>query len=164
MKGQTEIIVFVLLFIVGVTLFMSAIVWGRGLVEKNSDIAKLNSAEAFMKNLDLKIQSVISFGGTDSIVYNIDAPIELVSSNSIEIKSELSVNIPSDWTIIKQNGALIQERMERNIFRIRLYYPESNYKVELYTDGPRIANPNQILIEKTTSITPDTIRIKITFQ
>lgn len=165
MKGQTEIIVFVLLFIVGVSLFMSAIIWSRGIVDRNSDVVQLNSAEVFMKNLDSQIQSVISFGGQDQIVYNIDAPIELIGSNIIEIQSQLSVNIPNQWISLKENGSIIRETMQRGLFRIQLYYPEGgDYEVELYTEGPRISTPNQVLIEKSVSSEPGIIRIKITFQ
>jgi len=165
MKGQTEIIVFVLLFIVGVSLFMSAIIWSRGIVDRNSDVVQLNSAEVFMKNLDSKIQSVISFGGQDTISYNLDAPIEIIGDNIIEIRTPLSVNIPDQWISLKDGDSVIRETMQRGLFRIQLYYPEGgDYNIELYTEGARISTPNQIRIEKSTSTEPGIIRIKITFE
>ncbi|MFQ6056854.1 MAG: hypothetical protein ACE5J3_12835, partial [Methanosarcinales archaeon] len=60
MKGQSEIIVFILLFLIGFILFSSSVLWSRGIFQRNVDIGKINAAENFMKNLDEKIKNIIS--------------------------------------------------------------------------------------------------------
>jgi len=167
MKGQSEIIVFILLFVIGVSLFLSAVVWSRGIFEKNSDVTKLNSIETFMSNLDDKIQGVIKFGGKDSINYNLDATIELVDSGTIEISTPLSVNIPETWVKLKEDGSIIRERMEGDILKVQLQYLPDSYAVHLYTDGPIIATPRTVFIEKGSSFESEGrtyIRVKVTFE
>ena len=172
MKGASEIIVFVLLFLIGVTLFLSAVVWSQSLFERNSDMAKLNSAEAFMNKLDGKIQNVMKFGGKDSINYGIGASIELIGTNIIEIRSSTSVDIPDEWISISVGkNSEIREIKEGTIMRIQLVYPddfpEREYSIHLETDGARVATPQQIYIEKGTSFKSGDITynsIKLTFQ
>ena len=77
MKGQAEIIIFLLLFIIGVLLFASATVWSRGIFQENVDFTMLESAERFMKDLDSRISDVIKFGGMQEIDYGIGGTIEI---------------------------------------------------------------------------------------
>ncbi len=167
MKGQSEIIVFVLLFIIGVSLFISAIMWSRGMFDRNSDMAKLNLAESFMRNIDGKIQNIIKFGGQDSIQYGFDATIELVGSDTIEIRTPLSVDIPDQWVNIQSSPSIIREKKDGDMFRIQLYYPSDTYSLYLYTEGPKVATPQKITIEKGSSFTQGGktyVKVKITFE
>lgn len=172
MKGQTEIIVFVLIFIIGVALFLSSVVWSQGLFTRNSDMAKLNSAEAFMRNLDNTIQNVMKFGGKDSVEYNIDATIELVGTNAVEIRCPMSVEIPDEWINIETNeNSEIREKKDGTILRLALVYPdnypERQYSIHLFTDGAKIATPQRIIVEKAPSFKSGDITynsIKLTFE
>jgi len=165
MKGQTEIIVFILLFLIGVSLFMASIIWSRSILDRNTDVMTLNTAESFMNKLDDKIDNIIRFGGKDSLNYNLDATIEIKEIDEIiEIKTPLDVALYDEWVNLKENGSIIRERMEGNLFRIQLYYPGTPYDVDLFTEGPRIATPTTVLVEKISSDEPGKIRIKVTFQ
>lgn len=133
----------------------------------NSDVSKLNSAQSFMAKLDNKIQDIIKFGGTDSLDFNIQATIEIVGSETIEMKSPISVDIPEEWLNIHEDGSIIREKMEGSLYRIQLYYPDDIYKIRFYTEGPRLATPHKIYIEKGYTEkdgSEATIWIKLTFQ
>ncbi|MBU3905011.1 MAG: hypothetical protein KJ906_02600 [Nanoarchaeota archaeon] len=172
MKGASEVIVFVLLFLIGVSLFLSSVVWSQSLFERNSDMAKLNSVEAFMNQLDSKIQNVMKFGGKDSIDYGINAPIELVGTNIIEIRTTMTVDIPNEWiNITVGENSEIREIKEGTILRLQLFYsddnPERSYAIHLETDRPRVATPQKIYIERGNSFKSGEITynsIKLTFQ
>lgn len=175
MRGQSEIVTFVLLFLIGVILFISAVAWSRGLFERNVDLAKITSAENFMENLDKKIQSIIKFGGQETIDYNVDGTIELIegSPDNIEIKIPADVVVPRYWVNISspESSGVIQEMLDGTIFRIRLFYPLGDYGIDLFTEGPRIATPARVKIEKTDTITKTIgntsysfIKIKVTFE
>lgn len=167
MKGQSEVIVFVLLFLIGVTLFLSSVLWSQGIFNRSSDMAKLNNAENFMVNLDNKIQNVVKFGGQDSIDYGIQATIELVSPDMIEIQAPITVKIPVDWVNISEKYSIISERLDGNILRLRLQYPTNSYSIYLYTEGPRIATPKTVYVEKVSTYKENNveyIKVKITFK
>ena len=76
-KGQSEVVTFVLLFLIGLVLFMGAVAWSTGLFQQNVDIGKVTTAENFMYDLDSSIQSVIRHGGNQGIRYGIDGTIEI---------------------------------------------------------------------------------------
>ncbi len=176
MKGQSEIVTFVLLFLIGVILFVSAVAWSGNLFERNVDLAKITSAENFMTNLDKEIQSIIKFGGQKTINYNIDGTIELIEGDpdKIEIKTPANVVVPDYWINISssESHGVIQEMLDGNIFRIHLFYPvQDNYGIDLFTEGPRLATPSRIKIEKEGTITRIIdnedyifVRVKITFE
>ena len=167
MKGQSEVIVFVLLFLIGVTLFLSSVIWSQGIFNRNSDMAKLNNVENFMVNLDNKIQNIVKLGGQDSIDYGIQATIQLTSPNTIEIQSPLTVKIPADWVVIPSKYSNITEKLDGNLLRLRLQYPTDSYAIYLYTDGPTLATPQKVYIEKVSTYTQNNIeyiKVKITFK
>jgi hypothetical protein len=176
MRGQSEIVTFVLLFLIGVILFISAITWSRGLFDRNIDIAKVTAAENFIENLDKKIQSTVSFGGKESLDYNVDGTIQLIDSNPdiIEIKTTADVVVPDYWVNISSPGSssITQEMLDNTIFRIRLFYPpQEEYKIDLFTEGAVLAKPEYVIIERndtTTEIVNNekitVIKIKITFE
>ncbi len=167
MKGQSEIIVFILLFIIGVSLFLAAVLWSRGIFDRNADMAKLNAAESFMTRLDDKIQNVMKFGGRDSIDYNIDATIELIGIDKIEVRSPVTIEIPREWINISSDGSIIKEKLEGDLLRVQLYYPEDEYAVHLFTEGPRIATPQKVVIEKDSTYKDNNrlyVKIRLTFE
>ncbi len=84
MKGQETISV---ILITGILLGLvgSVYLWGVPLIEKNTDVSRLESAEGFMNNLNEKIKNVATHGGREQIriplgrVYfesNIDLSVE----------------------------------------------------------------------------------------
>jgi len=82
MKGQSEIMIFVLLLAIGLMIFMIAIFWGWGIFQQNMDMAKVAAAENFMRKLNDEILSSIKYGGSRSFDYNLDGTIELVFYDS----------------------------------------------------------------------------------
>ena len=99
MKGQSEILVFILLFLLSIGLFTIAIFWSKDLFQQNVDMAKVSSAEKFMKEVDYNIKSLIKFGGFEEIDYRVDGPIKLVDNQTIEVRtvvpSGISLSFPS---------------------------------------------------------------------
>lgn len=165
MKGQAEIIVFLLLFIIGVLLFASATVWSRGIFQENVDFSRLGAAEKFMKDLDSGILNVIKFGGIRDLEYNMGGTIELFNSSLIEARTPLSLQIQENWINISDDGSFIMERMEGEELVLWLFYPEADYRVFLFTDESSLAQPDYVRIEKNETIfgSPTVIKIRITF-
>ena len=50
-KGQSEVVTFILLFLVGLALFMASIAWSSGLFQQNVDIGRVATAENFIFEL-----------------------------------------------------------------------------------------------------------------
>jgi len=164
MKGQAELIIFILLFIISIFLFTAATIWSRSIFQQNVDVAKLEAAEKFMKDLDKDISSLIKFGGSKEIEYNLDGTIN-VSSDLIEVRTPISLALPENWINISSDTSYIQERKEGETLVLQLIYPQKDYKVEFFTDGPELAQPTYIKIEKNSIIFNSLIiiKIKITF-
>ena len=172
MKGQSEIVTFVLLFLIGLLLFAAAIAWSGGIFQKNVDIGKTTVAENFIGEVDSSIQSVIKNGGSRTIDYRVSGTIELTDAgynDAIEIKTSMTANIPRYWINITRPGSLgtIREMLDGTVLRIQLSYPEQdNYAIDLFTDGPKAAQPERITIEKNDTFIDNgktIIRIKLTF-
>ena len=101
----------------------------------------------------------------------IDAPIELVGTKIIEIRTPMSVDISDKWVnIFVGANSEIREIKDGTILRIQLVYPDSEerpFSIHLETDGPRVATPQKIYIEKGISFKSGNINynsIKLTFQ
>lgn len=166
MKGQSEILVFVLLFIISIALFVSATLWSKNIFQQNVDVARMENAEKFMRDLNENIQSIIKFGGSKEIRYSLDGTIELVDSKTIEVKVPITIPLPKDWVnITYDNSYYIQEKLEGETLRLQLIYLQSDYRVELFTEGSRISNPSYVYAERnqTTNVGLTVIKIKITF-
>lgn len=163
-KGQSEIIIFVILFLIAVILFSISLFWGRDIFQKNIDSGKVSSIEGFVKNLDNRIQSTIKFGGEQVIDYRLNAVIQLVDIYTIEIQEPVKIEMPNYWINITppNSPTVIREMLDGDVFRIQLYYPPEKNDIELFTEGPRVANPKTIKIEKT--YVSNKIRIKLIFQ
>ena len=172
-KGQSEVVTFILLFLIGLVLFMAAISWSSGLFQQNVDAGKVATAENFMFELDSSIQSVIRHGGSENVNYNVDGTISLLGSeynDAIEIQTPVTIALPRYWINITRPDSLgnIREILDGSTLRIELTYPErEDFIVDLYTEGSKVSTPDMILIEKT-GVTEDqektVIRIKLTFQ
>ena len=173
-KGQSEIVSFVLLFLIGVALFLAAITWGRGSFDRNVDIARISATENFMKELDNSIQSVAKFGGEKIIDYKSDGRIilnDIDAEDTVEIRSEIEGELPRYWINLTtpDSYSLIREKLEGTIFIVQLSYPnKQNYGIDLFTEGPRETIPQIITIEKNSTYT-DTfgttiMKIELTFE
>lgn len=170
MKGQSEVMIFVLLFAIGLMIFIIAIFWGWGIFQQNMDIGKVAAAENFMRKLNDEISNLIKYGGSTSLDYNLDGTIELISDDTIEFKTTVNLELPTYWINLTPTDMSsfenkyveglpsIREMLDGNLFKIRLTYPPREYyseglkigelKVELFTEGPRVAMPDVIKIEK----------------
>jgi len=166
MRGQSEILIFVLLFLISIALFVAATAWSKSIFQQNVDVARVENTEKFMRDLNENIQSVIKFGGSKEIRYDIDGTIGLVDSETIEVKIPVSIPLPKDWVnISSDNSYYIREVLEGDTLVIQLKYPQTDYKVELFTDGTTLSNPNYVYVERnrTTGVGITVIKIKITF-
>ena len=168
MKGQSEILVFVLLTLLSISLLMITVVWGRDAIEKNVGITRVTVAERELKEIDEVIKSIIKFDGLERIEYNSEGPILLVGDNALEIRTEVNpdIAIPDYWVNITEDGSFITEVLEGSVFRAQLVYPEGEQKIVLFTDGPTMSKPELIVVEKNETFLENnkiTIKIRITF-
>jgi len=168
MQGQGEIVIFLLLFIIGIGLFVSATVWSKGIFQQNVDVANIENSEKFMKDLNYNILSIIKFGGSQEMRYNLDGTIELDTTNNstIEVKIPITISLQQQWVNISSDGSYIREKQEGSILRIQLIYNNtSTYKVVFFTEGPTLATPNYVTLERNTTNTTGltVIKIKVTF-
>ena len=166
MKAQTEIIVFVLLFAIGIVLLTTAVLWSRGVLEQNTDLIKVRNSEDFMIELDQRITNLIKNGGSERINYPLTGTIQLVGSDTIEVRDTVNIELPTTWVNITRGASYIREIKEGNTLRIQLIYPEGGYKVQLFTEGPTLARPARVAIEKNDTLVSNNvqlIKIKITF-
>jgi hypothetical protein len=166
MRGQNEVLIFVLLFVIGIALFTSATVWSRGIFQQNIDVARVESSEKFMKELNDAVLNIIKFGGSQEMEYNLDGTIELLDDKTIEVKVPVNLPLSSQWVNISSDTFFIQEKLEGDMLRIQLNCTQSNYKVEFFTEGPRLAKPDYLSVERNSTYDASSltvIKIKITF-
>ncbi len=167
MKGQSELLVFVLLFLISIGLFTTAVLWGRGIFQQNVDITKVSTVESFLKELNNDIQSLIKFGGYEEIDYKIDGFIKLTDDKTIEVKTVVSsLELPRYWINISSDSSYIREMLDGDVFKAQLIYPENIYNIKFFTEGPTVAKPKYVRIEKNSTYIENnktTIKIRITF-
>ena len=166
MRGQGEVIVFILLFMISIVLFVSATFWSKDIFQQNVDVAKVKNAENFIRELDSNIQSIIKFGGSKDVRYTLDGTIGLVDNQTIEVRVPVGIPLPTSWINLSADSShYIQERLEGDTFKIQLKYPDSDYSIDLFTDGTRLAVPSYVSVERNRTLyaPKTTIRIKITF-
>jgi hypothetical protein len=163
MKGQNEILIFVLLFIIGIALFISATIWSKSIFQQNVDVARMENAEKFMRELNDNIMTVIRFGGSQEMEYKLDGAIELVDNKTIEVKIPVTIPLSKQWVNISSDTSFIQEKLEGDNLRIQIVYNQTDYKVEFFTEGPRLAIPSYVNIERNQTSDLTVIKIKITF-
>jgi len=75
MKGQSQVIVGVLLVLIMIILVGVTYFWGIPLIQKQKDVVTVSNTERFLKDLNEKIQDVAKNGGTRKIT--VDIPGEL---------------------------------------------------------------------------------------
>lgn len=169
MKGQNEIVIFILLFIVGIALFTTAAIWSRGIFQQNIDVARVESSEKFIRELNEVVLNIIKFGGSQELEYDLEGTIEIntTSNDTIEVKTpSLSIPLNKEWTVISNDTSFIREKLDGETFRIQLVYPSGIYKVQFFTEGPKLSQPKYLSMERnnTYSISGLTvIKIKVTF-
>ena len=168
MKAQSETLVFILLFLLSVGLFTIAVFWSKDVFQQNIDMTKVSSAEKFMKDLDYNIKSLIKFGGYTEIDYRVDGPITFIDNKTLEVRTVVpsEISLPRYWNNISSDSSYIREMLDGDVLRIQLIYPENEYKIEFFTEGPTLAKPRTVKIEKnSTEIENDkaTIKIRVTF-
>jgi hypothetical protein len=166
MKGQGEIMVFVLLFLISMALFVSATLWSKGIFQQNVDAAKMQGAEKFMKDLNENIQSVIKFGGSKEVKYGMGGTMRLVDSQTIEVDVPVDLPLSNTWINISSDSSYyIQEKMDGDYLRLQLNYTSTDYQVQFFTDSSSMTNPGYVYVEnnQTTNIGRPVIKIKITF-
>ncbi|NIM46693.1 MAG: hypothetical protein GTN40_00860 [Candidatus Aenigmarchaeota archaeon] len=168
MKAQSETLVFVLLFLLSVGLFTVAVFWSKDVFQQNVDMTKVSSAEKFMKDIDYTIKSLIKFGGYKEIDYRVDGPITLIDGKTIEVRTVVpsEISLPRYWNNISSDSSFIREMLDGDVFRIQLIYPENEYKIEFFTEGPTIAKPKIVKVEKNSTYIENNkaaIKIRITF-
>lgn len=168
MKGQTKVVIFLILFFISIILFSSTNLWGRGIIQQNIDIVKIEKTEKFLKDLDNTILNLIEYGGTRRISYNIDSTIQLVGSNMFEISFPSTVTLPGYWiNITSGDSSYIRERLEAEDLRVQLVYIEyPEYKIEFFTMGSRLTIPEYIFLAKNETFKNNdqtVIRIEISF-
>ncbi len=75
--------------------------------------------------------------------------------------------IPDYWVNISSDSSYyIREMLDGDVLRVQLVYPENEYKVEFFTEGPTLAKPKKVRIEKNSTTIENnkgTIKIRVTF-
>ena len=149
MRGQTKIIIFLILFFIGLIIIASVNLWGRGIIQQNVDLVKIETAEDFMKNLDNTIFNLVEYGGNRRVNYNMEAPIQVIGDNTIEMNFKSAISIPAYWiNLSSTESSYIRERMDGELFRIQIIYPSSDYRIELFTNGSSMKIPEYIFLIK----------------
>ena len=169
MRAQSELLVFVLLFLLSVGLFTIAVLWGKDIFQKNIDMTKVSSAEKFMRDVDYSVKSLIKSEGYQEIDYIVDGPLTLIDNENIETRTVIvsDISLPTDWINISSDSSYISEKLDGDVLRVQLAYPESeSYRVEFFTEGSTLSKPKIVRLEKNSTYYEDsklTIRIRIAF-
>ena len=96
MKGQ-EVISVILITSILLGLVGSVYLWGVPLIEKNRDVALLESAEDFMHNLNEKIKNVATHGGREQIE---------IPSGRVYFKSDTDLIVETKNTIYSSEALI----------------------------------------------------------
>lgn len=126
----------------------TTVIWGGGVIQQNQDRTQVAASENFMQNLDNNIKDVISFGGSDSIDFNLNGYMNIISDNTLELSTNVNVNLPNYWINVTSDTSYIQELYEGGRLRIQLIYPTGDFGVQFFTNGPLLARPKTITIAK----------------
>ena len=177
MKGQSQIISFILLFAIGTGLLASAVLWSNQAFKTNKDYMDIESAENMMSDLESKIESVAEYGGMEKEDITVDGTVELKEKcfknyTCLEYKTETSVEIPNYWVYLENDTSVIRERRIGTRLQIQLFYPynETNfgYGIEMLSGENRIGSIGSIIeIQKSGTYYQNNmpiIKIKLTFR
>jgi len=166
MKGQANLLIFILLFIISLFLFTSASIWSTSIFKQNVDVANIQAVEEFMRELDIGIKNLVKYGGSQQFRYNIDGTIEIIDAQAIEIKIPISMQLQKNWINLTSDGSYIRERQEGTMLKIQAIYNQTDYKIEFIPGASSLANPEYVTIERNKTYVDNgltVIRIKITF-
>ena len=169
MRAQSELLVFVLLFLLSVGLFTVAVLWGKDIFQKNIDMTRVSSAEKFMRDVDNSVKSLIKSEGYQEVDYIVDGPLTLLNNETIETRTVIvsDISLPTDWTNISSGSSYISEKLDGDVLRVQLVYPErESYRVEFFTEGSTLSKPRTVRLEKNSTYYEGsklTIRIRIAF-
>ena len=83
MKGQSQVVVGVLLVLIMLILVGITYFWGIPLIQKQKDVVTVSNTERFLKELNRKIQDVAKNGGTQKIS-GFDIPGEFILEDNEE--------------------------------------------------------------------------------
>ena len=154
MRGQSQIVVFVLLLLISLLLVFAAVSWGSGVSQKNIDVGRVTAAENWMRELDRAIQSVVRAGGSVQLDYPLDGQIGLADvglNDTVEVSMPVTLDLPNYWLNLTAAGesGLIRQRKDGDMLRIQLLYPpRPGFAVDLFTEGAQIATPSAVLVER----------------
>jgi len=81
-KGQQQVLSAILLTGILIGIVGSIYLWGIPLIQKNKDIALLQSSEQFMKILDEKVKNIANSGGRDQLRITLPATVRIDSGAS----------------------------------------------------------------------------------
>lgn len=157
--GQAQIIVFVLLLLISLILVFAAVSWGGTISQSNIDVGRVTAAENWLKQLDSTIQSVVRSGGSARLDYPLAAEIGLADvglDDYIELAMPVSLDLPDYWLNLTAAGepGWIRERKEGDELKLRLSYPlRPGIAIDLFTDGPQIATPAAVTVDRNATYT-----------
>ncbi len=121
MKGQQEALSVVLISGILIGVVGSVYFWGIPLIQKNKDVSLLESSEAFMRQLDIKIKSIANNGGRDQI--NIPVPGIVNFDGKI-----ITLSISTDGTIYAADAQIPLGRNTDSTLNIDLTDPTNPIK------------------------------------
>ncbi len=156
-KGQTQIIVFVLLLLISLVLVFAAVNWGTDIGKENIDVGRVTNAEHWIDSLDAAIQSTVRSGGSIQLEYHVPSQIGLSDvglNDTVEISMPVTIDLPTQWINLTAAGeqGLIRERKEGDQLKLQLSYPlRPGFAIDLFTDGPQITTPTAVLVERNTT-------------
>lgn len=155
MRGQTETLVFVILLLIGVSLFTAAVLWGNSIISRGTESSTPNNAEQFLSLFEETVRSVERFGGSEKIHFGSIGTLEVISGDTVELRIESSADVSQEWVNTTTPTSTLLKRREGTEIVYRLVL--KNLALPLSNPATRIASPSQVLIEKKTD------NIQITF-
>ncbi len=179
MKAQSEVLNFILMFLILIIMIFAAYFWALPIFEDSNDTAKKNIAEHFIRELDSKIQRIAKFGGYETIDYNLDGILQIKENATdrwIEYKTLYKPKFTEKWFYLSGNEtfevgqtdtkSIIKERKKGNNLYIELWYRKTgNTKIEIIPTQKIVTR--HIKIEKLKTIAENGINkilVKIDFE
>ena len=164
MRGQGDILVFLLLSLIGLVLVFSAMSWGQGVFAGSSDATKFENARAFMGRLDTAIVSASRFGGEESVAMGLEGTLKLVQNTSDPLDVSLvfsmpsNLELPADWAPVNTANAskagciadttsVLMQRKNGAEVELKLFYrTRDGYAILPYTDGSRVMSTGIVTV------------------
>lgn len=163
MKGQ-QAIIYVILTIITLVLLFSTLNYSSESMSRTTDLSRISSSEAFMKNLDARIQDAASSGVDQEINFDVaDAKLELQGSDIYDILDltlPVSSKTSDDWKGLNTNNmykhgsagdsiSVIRERQADTNMELQLFYRmKNNYAIDLYAENMSSSQNGKIIITR----------------